>query len=213
MAVIHIVSLSELRIADTAPKPHTGKQNYRRLRKTLKNAGDLGGRTKSTCVSRSVRTRARVREAERGICRHSIWPCTTRYGSTMENVALNHEKCRYCPFSSGNQERKESLLKKEQDEEGGSSSNFSSSLERVEAKTSYTTAFLLRLQGFKLKLFAFSSAGRYEERAAKLAKPHSLSGLPCSSHGTPSSPPTFASAAHPRKKANIGSYPLSLALA
>src|SRR5271165_1179730 len=71
MAVIHIVSLSELRIADTAPKPHTGKQNYRRLRKTLKNAGDLGGRTKSTCVSRSVRTRARVREAERGICRHS----------------------------------------------------------------------------------------------------------------------------------------------
>src|SRR5271166_5194342 len=37
-----------------------------------------------------------------------IRPCTTRYGSTMENVALNHEKCRYCPFSSGNQERKES---------------------------------------------------------------------------------------------------------
>jgi len=142
-----------------------------------------------------------------------IRPCTTRYGSTMENVALNHEKCRYCPFSSGNQERKESLLKKEQDEEGGSSSNFSSSLERVEAKTNRITAFLLRLQGFKLKLFAFSSAGRYEERAAKLAKPHSLSGLPCSSHGTPSSPPIFASASHPRKKANIGSYPLSLALA
>ena len=47
----------------------------------------------------------------RGTTRHRtaiIWPCTTRYGSTMENVALNHEKCRYCPFSSGNQERKES---------------------------------------------------------------------------------------------------------
>jgi hypothetical protein len=50
MAVIHIVSLSELRIADTAPKLSYGKQNYRQLRKTLKNAGDLGGRTKSTCV-------------------------------------------------------------------------------------------------------------------------------------------------------------------
>src|SRR5271165_1678252 len=86
-------------------------------------------------------------------------------------------------------------------------------LGKSRSKTDSITAFLLRLQGFKLKLFAFSSAARYEERAAKLAKPHSLSGLPCSSHGTPSSPPTFASAAHPRKKANIGSYPLSLALA
>jgi hypothetical protein len=67
MAVIHIVSLSELRIADTAPKLSYGKQNYRQLRKTLKNAGDLGGRTKSTCISWSVRTRSRVRVVERGI--------------------------------------------------------------------------------------------------------------------------------------------------
>src|SRR5271165_2343198 len=86
MAVIHIVSLSELRIADTAPKPHTGKQNYRRLRKTLKNAGDLGGRTKSTCVSRSVRTRARVRDAERGIlnARHYLFELERNLWSRRE---------------------------------------------------------------------------------------------------------------------------------
>src|SRR5208282_2705055 len=47
-----------------------------------------------------------------------IWPCTTRYGSTMENVALNHEKCRYCPFSSGNQERKESYQRKNKTKKG-----------------------------------------------------------------------------------------------
>jgi hypothetical protein len=35
----------------------------------------------------------------------------------MKIVALNHEKCRYCPLSLGNQERKELYLKKEQYEE------------------------------------------------------------------------------------------------
>jgi hypothetical protein len=60
-----------------------------------------------------------------------IGPWTTRQGSTMENVALNHERCRYCPSSLGNQERKESLLKKEQDEEKRSSSDFIYSSERV----------------------------------------------------------------------------------
>ena len=44
--------------------------------------------------------------------------------STMKIVALNHEKCRYCPLSLGNQERKESYLKKEQYEEERSSSDF-----------------------------------------------------------------------------------------
>jgi hypothetical protein len=50
MAVIHIVSLSELRIADTAPKLSYWKTKLSPATKTLKNAGDLGGRTKSTCV-------------------------------------------------------------------------------------------------------------------------------------------------------------------
>src|SRR5260370_35478484 len=40
-----------------------------------------------------------------------IWPGATRHGFTMENVALNHEKCRYCLFSSGNQERKRNNIK------------------------------------------------------------------------------------------------------
>ena len=51
--------------------------------------------------------------------------------STMKIVALNHEKCRYCPLSLGNQERKESYLKKEQYEEERSSSDFIYSSERV----------------------------------------------------------------------------------
>jgi hypothetical protein len=64
-----------------------------------------------------------------------IWACATSRGFTMENVALNHEKCRYCPFSSGNQERKRIILKKEQDEEARSSSRFSYSSEGLEGKT------------------------------------------------------------------------------
>jgi hypothetical protein len=36
---------------------------------------------------------------------------TIRSGATMENVALNHEKCRFCPSSSEHQERKRIVLK------------------------------------------------------------------------------------------------------
>jgi hypothetical protein len=99
-----------------------------------------------------------------------ICACATSRGFTMENVALNHEKCRYCPFSSGNQERKKIILKKEQDEETTSSSHFSYSSEGLEAKTD---SLLSVFKGFKLNLSASLSAGRCEERAAKLAKPHS----------------------------------------
>ena len=139
-----------------------------------------------------------------------IWPGATRHGFTMENVALNHEKCRYCLFSSGNQERKRNNIKERTIRRREIAVGFWLFLGRSRSINGFPTQ---RLPSFKLKLSASSSAGRYEERAAKLAKPHSLSGLPCSSHGTPSSPPIFASASHPRKKANIGSYPLSQALA
>jgi hypothetical protein len=99
-----------------------------------------------------------------------IWACATSRRFTMENVALNHEKCRYCPFSSGNQERKKIILKKEQDEEARSSSHFSYSSEGLGSKNGFPAQ---RLQGFKLNLSASLSAERCEERAAKLAKPHS----------------------------------------
>ena len=139
-----------------------------------------------------------------------IWPCTTRRGAAMENVALNHEKCRYCPFSSGNEERKKNRIKKRtRRRRQRSSSGFSYPSETVEAKRFPNGFPAQRLQGTKLKLSVSLSAGRYEERAAKLAKPHSRLGLPCSSRGTPSNPPIFASASHPRKKADIGSCPLS----
>jgi hypothetical protein len=90
--------------------------------------------------------------------------------ATMKSVALYHEKCRYCPLSLGNQERKESYLKKEQYEEERSSSDFIYSSERGRI---LVITDRKRLQGFKLKFSAFSWAGRYEERVAKLAKPHS----------------------------------------
>ena len=80
----------------------------------------------------------KISSPRRSITRHRtaiIWACATSRGFTMENVALNHEKCRYCPFSSGNQERKRIILKKEQDEEARSSSHFSYSSEGLEGKT------------------------------------------------------------------------------
>ena len=40
-----------------------------------------------------------------------IGPWTTRQGSTMENVALNHEKCRYCPSSLGEPRTKRIFIK------------------------------------------------------------------------------------------------------
>ena len=70
----------------------------------------------------------------------------------------------------GTKNEKEITLKKEQDEEGRSSSDFSYSSEGVEAKTDF---LLSVFQVLKLKLSASWSAGRYEERAATLAKPHS----------------------------------------
>ncbi len=89
----------------------------------------------------------------------------------MENVALNHEKCRYCPSSSGNQERKRIVLKERTRRRREIVVGFP--LLFIGKKRSKNGFPAQRLQRFKLKLSASSSAGRCEERLAKLAKSHS----------------------------------------
>jgi hypothetical protein len=94
-----------------------------------------------------------------------------RRGFIVENVALNHEKRRHCRFSSGDQERRRIIPKKEKDEERkSSSSDFCYFFGTNQNKNGFLAQ---HLQGFKLKLSASLSAGRYEDRAAKLVQPHS----------------------------------------